>query len=79
MGHQLLSMTVLQIKPHKNPKKQGQVSGVSHNRNLGYDEALNGGFKKALELDCKFVITFDADGQHSSKTIEEAVLILTKG
>ena len=42
---------------------------VSHKINKGYDEAINSGFKKALELGCDAVITFDADGQHSAKMI----------
>jgi len=39
---------------------------VVHKANLGYNSALNSGFKKALELNCNAAITFDADGQHAS-------------
>lgn len=37
---------------------------VSHDINMGYDEALNTGFKKAAALGSEIIITFDADGQH---------------
>ncbi len=43
---------------------------VRHERNLGYDEALNSGFKKAKDLGVEFILTIDADGQHNSKLIE---------
>ena len=38
---------------------------VRHAVNRGYDQALNSGFARAAELDCKYVITMDADGQHN--------------
>jgi glycosyltransferase involved in cell wall biosynthesis len=37
---------------------------LSHDMNLGYDQALNSGFARASELGFKYVITMDADGQH---------------
>lgn len=43
---------------------------VTHLHNLGYDEALNSGFKKANELNCDFMISLDADGQHDPKLIQ---------
>lgn len=43
---------------------------VSHKKNMGYDEALNSGFEKAYEEGCKYVITFDADGQHNHEIID---------
>lgn len=42
---------------------------VSHIDNLGYDCALNSGFKRAYELGVQFIISFDADGQHDSACI----------
>ncbi len=45
------------------------VTVVNHKVNQGYDGALNSGFKKALELNCDAVITFDADGQHASNML----------
>jgi len=42
---------------------------VVHKTNRGYNSALNSGFKKAVELNCDAVVTFDADGQHASDMI----------
>jgi glycosyltransferase involved in cell wall biosynthesis len=47
--------------------------------NLGYDEALNAGFRKAVELDCSHVITMDADGQHDAGIIDRFVAALDTG
>lgn len=44
---------------------------VSHSVNMGYDEAINSGFKEAKKLNCAYVLTLDADGQHDSKKILE--------
>ena len=52
---------------------------VNHKKNMGYDGALNSGFIKAKELNCDAVITFDADGQHSSESIEEYIDLLEQG
>ena len=42
---------------------------VSHAQNRGYDEALNSGFRQAVESDCEIIITLDADGQHNPDLI----------
>ncbi len=52
---------------------------VNHLTNLGYDAALNSGFIKAAELDCQFIITLDADGQHNPKLIQKFIDELDKG
>lgn len=52
---------------------------VSHEENKGYDGALNSGFLKAEELNCKAIITFDADGQHSAESIEKYINELRGG
>jgi glycosyltransferase involved in cell wall biosynthesis len=52
---------------------------VRHVRNLGYDEALNSGFRRALELGFEWVITVDADGQHDPKTLEGIIEQLDSG
>lgn len=44
--------------------RQAGAVVVSHERNSGYDAALNTGFKKAVELGSEVIITVDADGQH---------------
>jgi glycosyltransferase involved in cell wall biosynthesis len=52
---------------------------VSHNKNKGYDGALNSGFSKAKELNCDVVITFDADGQHNQEYIKEYIDLIEQG
>lgn len=52
---------------------------VYHEKNLGYDSALNSGFKKAIELSCESIITLDADGQHSPELIPKFVDALETG
>lgn len=43
---------------------------VRHVSNQGYDEALTTGLLKAIEMNFKYAITVDADGQHNSSSIE---------
>lgn len=38
---------------------------VAHEKNLGYDSALQTGLFKAIQLGFEFAVTLDADGQHS--------------
>ena len=52
---------------------------VSHVQNLGYDSALNSGFKRALELGLSYALTFDADGQHPASKVEEFAHALKGG
>lgn len=51
----------------------------THKKNLGYDAALNTGFKKAAKLKFSFVITLDADGQHKTSLIKKIIEILNSG
>ena len=44
---------------------------VTHPKNLGYDGALNSGFRRAAELGYRYVITLDADGQHRPELITQ--------
>ena len=46
-------------------KKYDQIEVVTHDRNHGKGVALKNGFKKAVELDYRYVITIDSDGQHN--------------
>lgn len=48
--------------------KEGAIV-VSHEKNLGYDAALNTGFIEADKRNFFAVITFDADGQHPAELI----------
>lgn len=56
-----------------NTSEEAEKAGaivISHQRNYGYDKTLNIGFKTAFEMECKYVITIDADGQHNPDLIE---------
>jgi glycosyltransferase involved in cell wall biosynthesis len=46
---------------------------VSHKSNLGYDAALNSGFRKAAELESEIIVTLDADGQHDASLISKFI------
>lgn len=51
----------------------------SHERNLGYDAALTSGLQMGMALGYDFLITFDADGQHSSVDALEVAKLLRLG
>lgn len=55
------------------------VSVVRHQRNRGYDEALNSGFKAALDSGYQYLITFDADGQHFESDLQRIFNLLDCG
>lgn len=48
---------------------------VTHPINLGQGAALQTGFEYALERDARFVVTFDADGQHR---VEDAAAMVAR-
>lgn len=52
---------------------------VPHKKNLGYDAALNSGFKKAAELRSEIIITVDADGQHDPALIQKFIDAIDAG
>jgi len=65
-----------------NTKKIALKAGailVDHQENLGYDEALNSGFKKASELQSDIAITFDADGQHDEQLLQDYISLIEQG
>ena len=51
----------------------------SHKHNLGYDDALNTGFRIAASRGFEYIITMDADGQHDSKSITKIRNLLSDG
>ena len=67
-----------QDKTFDEAKKSGAIV-KKHKANLGYDKALNTGFKSAEKINCKFIITFDADGQHEPKLLEKFIEALDSG
>jgi glycosyltransferase involved in cell wall biosynthesis len=65
-----------------NTAKLAMQSGavvIVHEKNKGYDEALNSGFKKAAELGVKVIITLDADGQHDPHLIQKFIEAIDSG
>jgi glycosyltransferase involved in cell wall biosynthesis len=46
---------------------------VTHEKNCGYDAALNSGFIKAVEVGCELIVTVDADGQHDPSLIQRFI------
>jgi len=52
---------------------------TSHEKNRGYDGALNSGFKKAAELRSDVIITVDADGQHDPSLIQKFIDAIDSG
>lgn len=46
-----------------------KVKVISHSFNLGYGAALQTGFKYAMKLGYRYIIQFDADGQHDPRDI----------
>ena len=59
-------------------EKAGVIT-IMHENNKGYDGALNSGFSKAEELNCRMVVTFDADGQHNANLLEEYIRLIDSG
>jgi glycosyltransferase involved in cell wall biosynthesis len=58
--------------------KSGAVV-FTHEKNRGYDAALNSGFRKAAELGCQIIITVDADGQHDPLLIQQFINAIDSG
>lgn len=52
---------------------------VSHERNRGYDGALETGLRTAIALGCNFAVTMDADGQHDPALLDSFVAALESG
>ena len=62
-------------KTGEKAKRSGAILQI-HKVNLGYDAALNTGFKKAVKLKFNFIITLDADGQHEPKLLKKFISLL---
>lgn len=52
---------------------------ITHEKNLGYEAALNTGFKAAENLHCDAIITIDADKQHNPMLIPKFIEALNDG
>lgn len=51
---------------------------VSHETNLGYEQAINTGFERAHSLGMNHIITMDADGQHNAACVEKIAQALNE-
>jgi len=58
---------------------QAGATVVSREKNGGYDAALNSGFEKAAEMDCSYILTIDADGQHDPSLLQKFIEELDAG
>lgn len=52
---------------------------ISHELNRGYEGALESGFEYARRNNFKYLITFDADGQHNPLNLEKIIEALRSG
>jgi glycosyltransferase involved in cell wall biosynthesis len=52
---------------------------VIYQKNQGYEKALDRGFQEVEKMGFKYVLTFDADGQHTNDFIDEYFKYLEKG
>jgi len=52
---------------------------INHKKNLGYGAAIRSIFLKAKNLDCKILVTFDADGQHRVEDINKVINPINNG
>jgi glycosyltransferase involved in cell wall biosynthesis len=59
--------------------KEAGATVVNHTKNRGYDQALNSGFIVADKNNYDAIITFDADGQHSSQMLPEFINYIKNG
>lgn len=59
-------------------QKMGAIV-VIHERNRGYGAAIQSIFRKANEIDCDILVTFDADGQHKVDDIKKVIEPILKG
>jgi len=55
------------------------ITVVSHNGNLGYGAAIKTGLSKACELNYRYAITIDADGQHNTTDVVKIYNLLEEG
>jgi len=59
--------------------KEAGAIVVTHENNLGYDQAINSGFSHANSLGFKIVLTLDGDGQHNPELIREFIKVIDDG
>lgn len=52
---------------------------IRTDQNLGYDAAINAGFRYADDIGCEYAITIDADGQHDPALVMDFIEELNSG
>lgn len=57
----------------RNEAESGGAYLITHAFNKGYDQSLNDGFMKAMELNGDVFVTLDADGQHNATDIKKLI------
>ena len=55
--------------------KKMKIDFISHNSNLGYDQAIFTGIKEAIKKKYEIICTFDADGQHNILDLERMIKV----
>jgi len=55
------------------------ASVISHKKRLGYDKAIEDGFKEAIKQGADIVVTFDADGQHEAGDVSKLTKPIIEG
>ena len=58
--------------------KKYPIKIINNEKNYGYDKSLNIGFNYS-KTKFKFLVTFDADGQHSANDLKKIISKLDEG
>lgn len=72
----LAHVIVVSDKSRDNTVKFAESAGavvVDLKNNVGYEGAIQEGFKKAVSMNLEFVVTMDADGQHTRESVEKII------
>lgn len=69
----------LELAINSKRKYPNKIFIVSHMINRGLGATLNTGMETAIKKDAKYIITFDADGQHAIEDIPKVVQPLLNG
>lgn len=59
--------------------RENGANVVSHQRNCGYESALQTGIEAAVTAGAEIILTIDADGQHNIDDLDHIINLLTSG
>jgi polyprenyl-phospho-N-acetylgalactosaminyl synthase len=79
LGHSIVVVDDGSLTPVKERINKSNVHVCRHIINLGQGAAIQTGIKYALLHNAKFIVTFDADGQHRVEDIKQVVAPLLSG